>query len=152
MRRSPVFPVAIASAALAPLILALAAVLAQAACQTAPPPGLSPAGQTAFAQTRAIQALDLVRDAAISANEQPASGCSPSAETPCQPLLSTSATRHVVEFHKSAIALIHEGGAGWRADVLTGLDVTLAHLSPGERAYLTPYAALLRSILQEATR
>ena len=116
----------------------------------APPLGLSPAAATAFTQTRAIQALDLVRDAAISANEQTAVGCVPAEEIECASLLSTATTRRIVQYHKSAITLVHEAPAGWRSSVLAGLDEALANLPPAERRYVEPYSALIRAILQEA--
>lgn len=134
------------------ITLAIIAILAVAACQSTAPAGLSPAAATAFTQTRVIQALDLVRDAAIAANEQPAGGCVPAENVVCSPLLSTATTRRVVQFHRSAIVLVHDAPAGWRASLLTSLDGVLAALPPAEREYLAPYAALVRSILQEVIR
>lgn len=116
------------------ILVAFVVALPAANCAKAPP-SLSPPGALAFHQLQVQKDLDLFRDTAITANAQQ------------PPLLSTDATRKVVEYHKAAITTIHAGGLGWKATLLTGLEATVGTLSPPEQQILAPYAALVRAVL-----
>jgi hypothetical protein len=120
------------------LILLLCLVHAPACVHA--PPTLSPAGVTAFNNTRVIKGLDLVRDTAIEANAQ------------IPPLLSTATTRTIVTYHRSAVIVIHGTPNGWQATVLTGLDETVTHLTPAEKQLLAPYFTLVKVLIQEVSR
>ena len=106
------------------------------ACASAPP-NLSPAGVTAFNNTRVVKGLDLVRDTAITAN----------AQTP--PLVSTDTTRKIVTYHRSALLVIRDVPTGWKASVLTGLDETVKNLPGNEAQLFAPYVALVKTLIQE---
>lgn len=121
---------------LAPLILILVLL---AACAKAPPT-LSPAGTAAFQATRVVKALDVLRDVAISANEQ-----SP-------PLLSTATTRKVVLYHRSAVTVLGTAPEGWREVVGTGLSELHQSLSPAEQRQLDPYIRLVQTLIEEVMR
>lgn len=100
---------------------------ATVACNHAPP-NLSPAAAKNFTNARVIKALDLVRDTAINAN----------AQTP--PLLSTSATRKIVNFHKFALKTIDASQSGWQSAVSVALFQLRSDpsLLPAELAVLQP--------------
>lgn len=116
------------------IVLALAVACAKA------PPNLSPAGTAAFHATRVVKALDVFRDAAISANDQ-----SP-------PLISTATTRQIVLYHKSAVTMIGAAPSGWVLVVQTGLTELDKNLPTHERQQLAPYVALVRTLIVEVTR
>lgn len=121
-----------------PLVLCL--LLLTASCTGTVPPNLSPAGAAAFVQTRVVKGLDVIRDSAILANDQrPA-------------LLSEATTRKIVTWHRSALLLVNSGTPGWPTTVQTGLDEILKDLPPTEARTLAPYVALVKTLLQEATR
>lgn len=117
------------------LAIALVAVfaLSVAGCANHAPPTLTPAGQAAFNQHAVQRNLDVLRDIAIDANT---SG-----------VISTADTRLVVQFHKSAITIVHESTSGWQTLVGTSLDQTLANLSPATRATLNPYVQLIKTAI-----
>ncbi len=117
-----------------PLILAFCLTLS--ACASAPL-NLSPAGQTAFQNTRVIKGLDLIRDTAVSANAQ------------IPPLVSTDTTRKIVTYHRSALLIIRDVPNGWKASVLTGLDETVKDLPAKEAQLIAPYVALVKTLVQE---
>ena len=117
-------------------VCAFVSLLAGIACVHAPP-ALTPAATEAFYGTRVIQALDLVRDAAVNAN----------AQTP--PLVSTASTRQILLYHEAAITVIHAIPTGWQSTLQTGLVTLLKVLSPAESATLSPYVTLLQTILSE---
>jgi hypothetical protein len=121
------------------LSLALALALTLAACASAPA-SLSPAGVSAFNNTRVIKGLDLIRDTAVDAHAQ------------IPPLLSTDTTRKVVTFHASAITIVHATGHGWAPIVLAGLDALVKDVPPGEKQLLAPYVALAKTIIAEVIR
>jgi hypothetical protein len=100
-----------------------------------PPPTLSPAGQAAVIGKQVIQALDVLRDFAISAN----------AQTP--PLLSTANTRKIVDYHESAVKVITTVPTGWKATVLAGLAQLKVDLPPGDWLRILPYVALVQSLI-----
>lgn len=107
------------------------------ACASNAPPNLSPAGQTAFVNTRVIRGLDVLRDIAVDAN----------ARTP--PLVSTATTQKIVSYHKAALNTIHTLGTGWQATVSTGLEEIVKVLSPAEQHQLQPYVVLARTVIAE---
>lgn len=106
------------------------------ACASAPSQ-LSPIGRSAFYTMRVVRSLDMVRDIAISAN----------AQTP--PLLSTTVTRQVVEYHRSALLTMKQTPDGWKAVVTTGLEQLTTKLLPDDLKQLKPYLDLTRVLLQE---
>ena len=110
-----------------------------AACAKAPP-NLGPQGTIAYQNLQIQRTLDLLRDAAISANEvEP-------------PVLPTRTTREVVLYHKSAITILHARAQGWQTALTTSLDSILSQLSDKDRAVLEPYAVLVRTIVQEISK
>ena len=113
------------------------ATLSTPACATNASPQLSPEARAAWYGTRVIKALDLFRDTAIDAN----------AQTP--PLLSTLATRKIVEYHKSAITVIHGVPGGWKSTVLAGLNEATRTIPYAEWQILVPYINLIKIELQE---
>lgn len=104
---------------------------------TKPPLNLSPQAREAWYATRVIQALDVLRDTAIDAN----------AQTP--PLVSTTTTRKIVVYHKSAITFIHEIPNGWKASVVAGITEVEDNLSLKEYQLLKPYTELVKAALAE---
>lgn len=120
-----------------PLLLALMLVLP--ACTT-PPPNLTPDALVAFRGTQIIHDLDRIRDVA---NE---------AHSTSPPLLNASVTLEIVEWHRTAIRLVHDHGANWQAAVMHGLDDLQAHLSAKDRHVIAPYLQAVRVLLSEAHR
>lgn len=104
---------------------------------TKAPPTLSPAGVVAFQNHQVQRALDLIRDTAHDAN----------ATVP--PVLSTDTARKVTLWHKSAITILHARGEGWREIVKTSLEGLERSLPDAEKAKLTPYIALAKTLLSE---
>lgn len=104
-------------------------------CASAPP-NLTPAAQTAWNAHEAQKDLDLVRDIA-----QDASDAMP-------PVLSVDAARQVTLWHTTAIRLIHDQPAGWRVEILTGLDALRTNLVPADYAVIAKYVTLARGVLQ----
>src|SRR5689334_5147863 len=76
---------------------------------TKAPPNLTPQATTAWYGTQVIKVIDLLRDTAVDANHV----------TP--PLLSTDSTRRLVNWHRSALDVVHQAPAGWPNAVSTGL-------------------------------
>lgn len=123
-------------AAIAPVLIATAFTLSACGGQHTPP-NLSPAGAAKWHATRAIQALDTVRDVAIAGNEiQP-------------PVISTKDTRTIVEFHQSAVTVIGESPSGWRSAVKAALNETLKRVEPDTAETLRPYVDLVKAIINE---
>lgn len=120
--------------------LAAAILLVLAAGCTPAPPNLSPQAVSAFNNTRVIKALDLLRDTAVEAEKQ-------------QPqVLSTAATRQVVEAHKSALLVIRAADSGWGPTVIVLLDRLLATLPAADRPTVEPYVTLAKTVVTEVTR
>ena len=119
-------------------------------CTPAPKP-LSPEATVAFHATRVVNVLDVVRDAAIAANEV----------TP--PLISTSETRQVVLWHKTAVQTIRVSPSGWRPVVLMSTWLLTCHplaaptppspctpqLAPDTVQRLYPYVGLALVVVNE---
>lgn len=110
-------------------------VLVQSASCASAPPSLSPTGALAFNMTRVVQALDMVRDAAIAAN----------AQTP--PRLSTASTRRVVLWHQATVTILAQLPSGWKATVLAGLTQLSADVPAADAAQLAPYLALVKALV-----
>lgn len=87
--------------------------LAPACAKT--PPALSPEAAVAFQATRVVRVLDVVRDAAIAANE-----LSP-------PAISTADTRKVVLWHKTTVQVISVAPGGWKPTVKTNIYLLTCH-------------------------
>jgi hypothetical protein len=115
-------------------LLPIAVLLTFTACAPAPPT-LSPTANAAFTKTRVIKTLDLLRDAAVSAE----------AQTP--PLLSTATARRVVLAHQAALQVMQATDAGWEPTVQALLSGILANLPADEVALLKPYVNLAQSLL-----
>lgn len=103
------------------------------------PPNLTPEASAAFRGLQVVKALDVLREVAIEANKQ----------TP--PLLSEDVTRKVVTYHQSAVKVIQASPGGWVPAVQTGLDELLKDLPQKEKALLTPYVTLLKTVIAEVT-
>ena len=101
------------------------------------PPTLSPQGKAAFQKTQVLKSLDLLRDIAIDAESAG--------------VLKTDDTRKVVEYHRSAIQVMHASDTGWRAAVVQGLDELQHGLPAAAAEKIAPYVALLRAVLAEAS-
>jgi hypothetical protein len=95
------------------LLVMLALAIAPACSKT--PPALSPEAVIAFQAFRVIRVLDVVRDAAIAANEL----------TP--PMIKTDDTRTVVLWHKVAVQTIAATPGGWKPTVKASIYVLSCH-------------------------
>lgn len=120
------------------LLIFTVMVLIIPSCASNAPPMLSPQATVAWQATQVIKTLDLIRDTAIIAN-----GMTPT------PLLSTQATRTIVQWHESAITVAHATPLGWKATIATSLDGVLRTLSPQEQHVLAPYVTLATTLLKE---
>jgi hypothetical protein len=117
-------------------ILTVLSALSTSSCAKAPP-NLSPSGVAAFHGTQVVKALDLVRDTAIVAEmQQP-------------PLVRTETARAIIVWHRAAVMTIGASPGGWKPTVSAGLDAIDRALSDSERATLTPYIALARTLIAE---
>ena len=133
------------------LIVFLVLVINLVGCQP-PPPDLTPDAKLAFQATRVVMVLDVVRDAAIAANEQ------------VPPLMTTNDTRNVVLWHKTSVQTIRAVPSGWKPAVMAGLYALTCdarvlvptasqpctpQLSAPAVKQLTPYVGLVSVILAE---
>jgi len=121
------------------LLLLAGAVWGGESCASAPPQ-LSPSGVAAFQARRVVKALDILRDFAIDAE----------AQTP--KVLSTTTTRKVVTYHRSAVSTIGQVPSGWAPTVSQGLLEVQRDLPAAERARLGPYFSLVSALIAEVTR
>ncbi len=122
-------------------VAAFALTLALSSCAAnTPPPNLTPVAQKAWQGTRAIKALDQLRDIVIDGN----------ALNP--PVFTTAATGKVVAFHKSAITIIHAAPGGWQMTVQTSLTELVKDLPAADRQQVAPYVALAKTILAEVNQ
>jgi hypothetical protein len=117
-------------------LLALVLVGFMAGCAKAPPT-LSPAGAADFHKTQVVDQLNILRDTVIRANALP------------NPLISTDDTRVVVKAHRSILVTIQASQAGWQTAVGTALDELGHNLKPQGAAFIAPYVALAKTLLQE---
>ena len=99
------------------------------------PPSLSPSGVAAFHASRAVDILNVVRDATIAAHDQG--------------LVSTPSARAVVSYYKSALQTIRAVPSGWLPTVRAGLDEVERNLSPAEQQRLASYVRLARTVFDE---
>lgn len=103
------------------------------ACSSHRPPNLTPTGQVAWNSTQVVKALDVLRDAAISANNGG--------------LVNEDVTRRVVVYHRSSLEVIKSAPAGWQTIVQTALAQTMSQLPPDARELFQPYVDLLSGLL-----
>ena len=114
------------------------------------PPALTPDAQIAFQATRVVKALDVVRDAAIAANDM------------APPKLTTNDTREVVQWHKTVVQVIQVTPNGWKPVVKMSLYVAtcdprlapkpescVPQLPKAALAQLQPYMGLVVLVLME---
>ena len=108
------------------------------ACQALhAPPHLGPAATAAWQGTRVIKSLDVIRDIAVDGN----------AQNP--PVFSTELTRALVNWHMSAITIVHSAPAGWPQMIQVSLTELQKRLTPAEQRQLNPYLALAQILLKE---
>jgi hypothetical protein len=79
------------------------------------PPDLTPEAKIAFQATRVVKVLDVVRDAAIAANDL------------VPPVISTNDTRTVVLWHKVAVQTIAATPGGWKPTVKASIYALSCH-------------------------
>ncbi len=112
--------------------------LALSACATlTPPPTLTPQAQAAWTATQAIKTMDMLRDIAISANDQH--------------LISEPTTRAIVKWHLEALNVVHAVPSGWQATVKASLKDLDGHLSVAERNRLGPYLKLVSDLVERGS-
>ena len=111
---------------LTPLIALLVALAFLALGCHDTPPDLTPEAQIAFQATRVVKVLDVVRDAAIAANEL----------TP--PIIKTADTRTVVLWHQTAVKVIQATPGGWKPTVVASIYVLTCHPGAGTALPCTP--------------
>lgn len=126
------------------LVVALSlSALSLPACGTNPPPAtdptvnLSPSGRAAYQATRVVKALDVLRDIAISAEEQ----------TP--KLMSTNSTRKVVLYHQAIVKTIRAVPDGWLAVAMEGLEQLRKDIPGEEWKQIDPYVRLVLAVYAE---
>jgi len=115
----------------------LCALLALIAGCATPPPNLTPAAVVAFRQTEIIRDLDRVMEVANDAHHT------------VPPLLSAEVALEVVNWHQTAVDLVHNKGANWQAAAMQGLDELQRKLSAHDRQILAPYLSAVRVLLTE---
>ena len=108
-------------------------------CANNPVAQLTHQAQVAYYGTQVIQVLDLTRDTIVAAS------------TTTPPLVSVATATRFVAYHKYAIQLVHDAPSGWQTVAQAGLDAYVKSLSPSELAVVTPYVALLKAAIQEAS-
>lgn len=117
--------------------------LGMTGCGGNPPPAtdptvnLSASGRAAYHATRAVKALDLLRDIAITAE----------AQTP--KLMSTASTRKVVLYHQSVVKTIAAVPEGWLAVAEQGLTELQKQIPAEEWTQIDPYVRLVLAIYKE---
>jgi hypothetical protein len=120
------------------LATGISSLTSTSACAAKPPPNLSPPAVHAWYGTQIIQALDVFRDAAISAQAQQ------------PPLLSEGTTRRIVQYHETTLTLIHAAADGsWAPRVSASLTDLMRTLPASDRERLMPYTALILNLMKE---
>src|SRR5258708_7843497 len=119
------------------LIFALLVVMLSVNRCAKAPANLSPAGTQAFYSLRVQRVLDIIRDTAQDAN----------AQTP--PVISTETARKITVWHRSAIVVLHDAQAGYKAALLSGLDQLQNDLPAADKTKFSVYISLAKTILQE---
>jgi hypothetical protein len=133
---------------LAPILAGLVALAFLALACGHTPPDLTPEAQVAFSATRVVKVLDVVRDAAIAANET------------MPPIIKTADTRTVVLWHKTSVQVIAATPGGWKPTVLESLYRLTCHpqagsgpctpqLPPEAVTRLYPYVGLALVVIGE---
>jgi len=119
----------------------IAAVLALAlgapACAGNMPLNLNPQATIAYQNKQIVGVLDLIRDVAIDANDQD------------PPLLDTDTTRKVVLYHQSALRILDSRVNGWQEALAIGINEVVRNLPNAQRQLMSPYVALLQSLIRE---
>lgn len=108
-------------------------------CQHAPP-NLTPQAVVAFHGTQVIHDLDRIRDAADAAHKT----------TP--PLIDAATELKIVNWHQSAIVIVHSAPAGWQASVGASLEQLEKQLSDKDKQVVGPYIAVAKAILAEVAK
>ena len=114
-------------------LIPLLALVLMLGCAKAPP-NLTPQATAAFHATRVVKALDLVRDFAIDGE----------AQTP--KVFSTAHTRIVVDFHESAVRIIHAAPDGWKPAVTAALNELPGKLG-ADYGKIAPYVNLVKTLI-----
>ena len=115
---------------IAPFLAGLLALAFLLSSCTHAPPSLSPEAVVAFHATRVVKVLDVVRDAAIAANDQ----------TP--PLVTTRDTRAIVLWHQTAVQVIAVSPDGWKPIVRASIYALTCHPAAGTQQPCTPQLPL----------
>lgn len=116
--------------------LALTAVLTFG-CAANKPPDLNPEATKAWYGTEIIKDLDRVRDVLDDAHHT------------APPLIDAKTDLDVVNWHESAITIVHEAKSGWRVALQASLTELQKRLSPGVWSLIDPYVRLVQNILKE---
>lgn len=111
--------------------------LSLSACASHVPPNLNPEATRAWYGTQIIKALDHVRDAVDDAHHT----------TP--PLVDAGTDLKVVQWHQTAVTIVHEAKVGWRNALDASLTGLQANLPPDIWTLIDPYVRLAQSILRE---
>jgi hypothetical protein len=119
--------------------MALVALLLFTASCAKAEPQLTPQGVAAYQAKQVVEALDILRDAAVAAEAQDPK------------LLSTETTRQVVEFHKTAALAAGAYPAGWQQSVAASLARLQASVAPDDYRKIEPYVVLIKALLQNGT-
>lgn len=133
----PPMPVILLAAALSLAAFSLPACSSNPRPATDPTVNLSPSGRAAYHATRAVKALDLLRDIAITAEQQ-----SPK-------LMSTASTRKVVLYHQSVVKTIAAVPDGWVAIAEQGLTELQKQIPLEEWQQIEPYVRLVLALYKE---
>lgn len=126
--------------------LIFAALIVLAGCGDNPRPitdptvNLSPTGRAAYHSIRVVKALDLVRDIAITAEQQDPK------------LMSIGSTRKVVLYHQSILKTIAAVPDGWYDVAITGLDELKKQIPAEEWKQIDPYVRLVLTVYAEVKR
>lgn len=107
------------------------------ACASHIPPNLNPEATRAWYGTEILKNLDRVRDAANDAHNT----------TP--PLVDAPTTLKIVEWHQSAIKIVHDAAVGWREALAASLAALQKNLPAATWQLIQPYVALVQNILKE---
>lgn len=117
-------------------LLVVAFLLSPVGCVKAPP-NLSPQASVAFSNARVQKALDLIRDTVDDGSKT------------VPPVFSVSLDKQVATWHESAIMIVHERAAGWKAAVLKSLDELQKNLLVVDKKNLAVYITLAKTVLNE---
>lgn len=119
------------------LTAVLALGLFAASCAGNKPPNLNPEATKAWYGTEIIKNLDRVRDAANDAHQTN------------PPLIDAPTTLKIVEWHQSAIKVVHDGAVGWREALTASIGALQRNLPPQTWQLIQPYVLLVQNIIKE---